>query len=279
MSESGIVYGMANAAYHALSDLGSSGLTKFMRSPFHYWSTSRDPNRPAPGEPTPAMAAGTLAHYAILEPDEVAKRYVVRPQGFDGRTKEGKAWAANCPPGLEVVSADQMQTAQRQAASVRLDPEIRALLEDGQSEVSAFWRDTATGVAGKCRPDRVVPAGTGNIIVDVKTTRDASESAFQRSVANFGYARQARWYSRGYEAASGLPVHAFVLLTVEADYPHASRAWILSDQWLAAADDEINELLPRFAECEATGVWPSYPGSVHLLEMPAWLARSTFRND
>jgi hypothetical protein len=78
------------------------------RTPYHYR------NRAAK-EPTPAMKAGTLAHCAILEPDALESRYIVQPSDIDGRTKEGKAWLAAVPAGVEVITAEQMETAQRQA--------------------------------------------------------------------------------------------------------------------------------------------------------------------
>jgi hypothetical protein len=177
----GLVYGMPNDDYHATDALGSSGLKLLRRSPAHYFGQTLDPQRPV-REATPAMKAGTLAHCAILEPDKVAERYIVRPDGLEGRTKDGKAWLAALPVGIEAATAEQMQTAQRQAAAVRALPEIGPLLANGHAEVSAFWIDEATGAQCKCRPDFVHGTPSGVILLDVKTTQDAAPDAFQRSI-------------------------------------------------------------------------------------------------
>jgi hypothetical protein len=265
----GVVHGIPNAEYHAHPALGSSGLKTLAKSPRHYWAAQLDPNRPVKEE-TAAMAAGTLAHCAILEPNKLAERYVVRPGGLDLRTKEGKAWLAAKPAGMEVVTHEQMQTAYRQHASVLSLPEVGALLATGEAEVSAFWLDEATGTPCKCRPDWVSPAGGGVVIVDIKTCQDASPKGFARAVANLRYDLQAAWYSHGFERASGLQVLGFVFAAVESDYPHAAAAYMLDDDALAKARAECDRLLALHRQCTDAGRWPGYPENIQLLTMPAW---------
>ena len=269
-----VVYGMPSDEYHAIQALGASGLRKLARSPRHFYAATLDPERPR-SEPTPAMKAGTLAHCAILEPGFLAARYIVRPDGLDGRTKEGKAWLAAVPAGVEAVTAEQMLTARRQAEAVRALPDVAALLDRGQPEVSAFWADDETGEACKCRPDWFSPAGDGGVILlDVKTTQDASPDGFPRSIANFGYHLQAAWYSDGFARASGLHVLAFVFACVEADYPHAAAVYMLDDDTLAQARAENRRLLNLYASCKRDGAWPGYPSDIGILNLPAW-ARTT----
>lgn len=268
-----VVYGMPSADYHAVPALGASGLRKLARSPRHYFAATLDPDRP-PSDPTPAMRAGTLAHCAILEPDTLAARYIVRPDGLDGRTKEGKAWLADVQPGVEVITAEQMLTATRQAASVRALPDVAALLAKGHAEVSAFWLDSETGEPCKCRPDWVAPAGDGVILLDVKTTQDASPDGFPRSIANFGYHLQAAWYSDGFERASGLRVLGFVFAAVESDYPHAAAAYMLDDESLGTARAENRRLLECYEACKSANDWPGYPTDIGILSLPAWARRA-----
>ena len=220
----GVHHGISNADYQAIPALSATGLKRMARSPLHYYATTLDPNRP-PFDSTPAMRAGTLAHCVILEPEQVAKRFVMRPAGLDLRTKEGKAWAADVQPGRDVVTEEQMLTAQRQAASIRALPEIASLLASGRAESSAFAVDPETGVLLKCRPDWYSAAGEGHIIVDIKTTQDASPDGFPRSLAKFGYHLQAVHYVDVFERATGVPVLGFVFACVESDWPHAAAAY------------------------------------------------------
>lgn len=274
----GVIHEMSNAAYHLVPALGSSGLRKLARSPAHYYAAMLDPQRPIV-EPTPAMKAGTLAHCATLEPHTLAERYVVRPEGLDGRTKEGKAWLASVPVGLEVVSAEQMQTATRQAAAIRALPEIGALLDKGRTEVSVFSVDGPTGVTLKARPDLVSPAGDDCILIDLKTTTSASPKDFARSVVNFGYAMQSVQYSDVYEQASGQKVLGFLFMATESEYPHAAAAYMLPDEWLEIARKERRRLIDLYAGCLASGKWPGYGDEIVLLEMPVWLRIPTTEGD
>lgn len=268
----GIFHGLPNADYHASWALGSSGLKKLARSPRHFYASTLDPGRPVI-DSTPAMKAGTLAHCVLLEPADVATRYIVKPQGHDGRTKEGKAWIESVTLGMEIVSSDQMLTAQRQAAAIRALPDVAKLLNNGRAEVSVFWNDEATGELCKARPDWVSPAGDGVILLDAKTATDAGPAGFAKAVANFSYAMQNVHYAEGFEAATGERVLGFVFAVAESDWPHAAAAYMLPDDWLAAARAQRRRLIDLYASCLASGAWPGYDEAIQLLDMPAWVAK------
>lgn len=267
-----IVYGLANEAYHALDALGSTGLRHLAKSPAHFYGKCVDLRRPI-NKPTPAMLAGTRAHCMLLEPAEFLNRYVVKPEGLDLRTKDGKAWQAMTEefvPPREVITEQERLTADRQAASILRLPDIAKLIEKGRTEVSAFWTDPDTGVECKCRPDLVAPAGKGVILVDVKTASSAAPDHFPRSIANYGYHLQDAWYSIGYERAAGLPVLGFVFVVVEADYPHAAAAYMIEESVREQAAAENRRLLELYARCKAANDWPGYSQSIQLVTLPPW---------
>ena len=264
----GLVRDMPAEQYHAIQALSAGGLKRLRQSPLHFWAAQLDPER-APSEPMPAMLAGTLAHTALLEPDEFARRYHVRPPGIDMRTKEGKAWAER-HASFEIVTAQQAETAQRQAKAVRALPEIAALMESGFAESSAFWIDETTGEHCKCRPDWISEAGDGVVIIDLKTCQDASKTGFPRTIANFGYHLQAAWYSDGFERATGRMVLGFVFACVEATAPHAAAAYMLDDVGLEKARAENRRLAQLYADCKALGVWPGYDQAIQVLSLPGW---------
>lgn len=262
-----IVHGMPAADYHAARGVNASTLKALRKSPAHYYGLTRDPHRP-PRETSAAMKAGTLAHAALLEPETLASRYVVKPTDLDMRTKAGKEWRA--AQALEVIDADQMAAALAQAASVKRDPEAASLLASGAAEVSAFWEDPETGRACKCRADWVHETGAGVILVDVKTCQDASPKGFARAVDAYGYHLQAAWYARGYALASGSPVLGFVFAAVESDWPHVAANYMLADDVMEAAQRENARLLRLYIDCESSGKWPGYPSGVNLLTLPKW---------
>lgn len=264
---------MPAETYHGIQAMSASGLKRMRRSPAHFFGMQLDPNRPPPGEPTPAMKAGTLMHTCIFEPDHVSARYVVAPEDVDFRTKAGKDWKAGvlaAQPGIEIIDTTQMAVAQAQARNIRALPEVASLLADGYGEASAFWIDEATGELCKCRPDWTSPAGDGVILVDGKSTVDASPDGFARVIWNMDYALQAAWYVDGFEAATGLRVHGFVFAAAESAWPHAAAAYMLDDEVLDWARRKNRELLNRYAECKKSGQWPAYDTSIQLIAMPAW---------
>lgn len=265
----GLIQDMPAETYHGIAAMSAGGLRRMAVTPRHFFGLQLDPNRPPQGEPTPAMKAGTLFHCALFEPDTVGLRYVAKPAGLDGRTKEVRAWAAE-HAGREIVDQAQIDAAQRMAVNVRALPEIGELMAEGVGESSAFWIDEKTGEQCKCRPDWYSPAGDGVILLDGKSCKDASPNGFARSIWNWRYDLQAAWYSDGFEIATGKKVHGFVFCAVESDWPHAAAAYMLDDQVLDAARRENRRLLDQYAECKRTSVWPGYPETISLITLPAW---------
>lgn len=267
----GLVRDLPAERYHAIPAMSAGGLKRMRQSPAHFYGLQLDPARP-PATTTPAMAAGTLFHTALFEPEAIDDRYVLRPDGIDLRTKEGKAWAATCA-GRTIVTHAEWSAASTQAANVLALPDVAALMADGYGEASAFWLDDDTGELCKCRPDWTSPVGDGVILVDGKSCQDASADGFGRAIWNYGYHLQAAWYSDGFEAATGLQVHGFVFAAVESAWPHAAAAYMLGDDVLDRARRENRRLLNLYAECKRTGVWPGYGHGIQLINLPAWAQR------
>jgi hypothetical protein len=260
---------MSNAAYHAADGLNNSTLSSLAKSPAHCYALHQAPGRPQ-RIATPAMMGGTLAHCAILEPHELAARYAVRPAVLDLRTKAGKEWVDCIPAGVDVITEDQRDNAEKQRAAVFNVSELAELLDNGAPELSAFWTDPATGILCKCRPDWMSPAGDGSVILlDVKTTTDADPKAFAKTVLQYGYHRQAAWYSNGYERATGHQVLAFVFAVVTNSYPFLASACVLDEQFLALGADDCRELLDEYADCKQSGYWPAFTG-MNVVPAPAW---------
>jgi hypothetical protein len=76
--------------------------------------------------------------------------------------------------------------------SVLNDEVIRKVLKNSGYQKSLVWTDARTGLRIKTRPDVEKENSKGKVIVvDIKTTQDASPSAFARQAANLDYPLQA----------------------------------------------------------------------------------------
>ena len=261
----GARHGMSFADYLAVPAMSNSGLKLMRKSPAHYIA-GQDPD----AEQKPSLRRGSLLHTLVLEPHTMVARYRVKPEGMNFATKDGKAWRDETPEGVEIITAAEHRTAQRQAKNLRAVPEIAALLGDGSSEVSFFWLDESTGQTCKGRADWVFRTPAGVILLDLKTTEDASPEGFSRASARYVYHMQAAWYSDGWHRATGDNVLGFVFGAVESGWPNVAQAYMLDDEATEKGRAECRALLNRFAMCRDADTWPAYAEAIQPITLPAW---------
>ena len=265
----GIVDGLPFDQYLAGREVSKSGLwTLHTRSPLHA-ITEREPNE--------AMRVGTAIHCAVLEPDEFEARFVRGPDDRRGnRWKEAIEEArAN---GMDCLTAGDYDAAVHIRDTVVLrDPLLRRLTSGGTvREVSAFWTDTETGLRCRARPDAYAP--DLKMIVDLKTTKNASAAKWFRRVLDFGYHVQEPHYMDGWRRAGG-EADAFVFIVIETDPPYAHQIFELAPPDIREGEAIRREALTKWAECEASGIWPGYPPGVQQLALPKWAFELTDPED
>ena len=247
---------MNNADYHADPAVSASHLHAIAKSPQHYWSRYLDPQR-QPVEPTAAMRLGSLVHCAVLEPEELHKRY---RHCLPRNTKAGKERAAEiAAAGLEAVTESDMDLALAMAVSVRSHPVAAELLSVGLAEQSVWWDDPATGLRCKCRPDWI----NGLTFVDLKTTTDASAD-FARSVAQYRYHVQQAHYLQSHIA------DRFIFLAVEKTFPYAVGVYELDADAVAVGEQLRQSNLQAIANCKDAQAWPGYTDQIQTLSLPRW---------
>lgn len=224
-------------------------------------------------EPTPSMVLGSAFHCAVLEPERFHERYAVKPEGIDRRTKAGKeafaAWEAE-NAGKEVLDSEQMETIKGMRDSLLAHPLVGALWKQhGISERTIISRDEETGLPLKCRIDRVFPAASASIAIDLKTCASARPDEFNRVVANFRYYVQAAYYRDLLEKADGKE-WTFIFIAVETKAPFSVAVYQVSE-WLPLGVARYRRDLAKLAECMKTGEWRGYEVPNDELPMPKWL--------
>lgn len=248
--------------YRAEAGISKSDLDHIAppRTPAHYRAHKEGL---LPVAETPALRFGSLLHTAVLEPKTLD--VVCKPDGFDGRTKEGKAWLAENAERT-VVSRDEMTALDEITANVHAHPVAGRLLKEGRAEQSLFAHN-GHGQLLKCRPD-FMPENC-NVLVDLKTTAAADYGSFAKSLFSYRYHVQAAYYLDICKAL-GLPYTTFVFVAVEKVAPFAVVTYQIDDDAIEAGRAEYQRDLALIRHCEAKNEWPGYPDELLPISLPEW---------
>lgn len=273
----GIYSGVPIEAYHGDLCVGpsvsSSGLrTIESKTPLHYYATSYlNPDR-EPEERNEALNFGKAAHTLLLGESGFRDKYAVRPEAWrDWRTKASQEWRAEQEKaGRTVLISSQIKAIRGIARSLEAHPLVRQGILHGLVEHTIVCKDHATGVWLKIRPD-VVPMADG-VLVDAKSTTDASPEAVRRSILNLGYPMQGALGTIVMKEALGITITDFVLVFLEKDEPHAVAITAIDNEWIYWARRQVRRAIDKFARCVEASEWPGYDTET-TVHMPDWLRK------
>lgn len=255
---------MSNEEYHSSPGVSRSSLwTIHSRTPAHYKYGER---KAKDGD---ALAIGTAIHTAILEPEEFLHRIFRGPAD-----RRGNKWAEACSAARlsgcdEILRDGDFEMVLRIRDSAAKNSTLNALRRGLVIESSAFYEET-DGTILRCRPDGYHPSS--ELMVDIKSTADASEAGFASSVARYGYHVQDPYYSDVWQAAGGGNVSGFIFLAFEKEPPYLVADYELD----MTAQDEGRRIyksaLEKYRQCMASGEWPGYASGPKTLSLPRWAA-------
>jgi len=250
---------LTNTEYHSHSAISSSDVKAVASKTLEHW-------RGQVRKEKAAFDMGTAVHAMLLQPDDdLITRGPIDRRG--DKWKDLKL-AADLDGKLLLTSGDY-DIAQAMSESAMRNATARELLshKDLICEASFFAIDPVTGIEIKCRPDGCTKSG---LLLDVKTTRDASPDGFAREVHKFGYHIQAAFYTRVLRA-SGLPADQMHFIAVEKEPPYAVGVHILTKEYLYLADQVVTRTLEQISRAQSenrfTTGWPD----VNVISLPRWL--------
>lgn len=256
--------------YRAAPGISASKIKRALRSLEHMDTET---------EATAAMQLGTALHMAMLEPDRFAAEYVVAE--LDRRTKAGKEAAAEHEAaGRTVLSQSTGDAINAMRESLLRAPASREFFDGSaklSTEVSVFWRDEdvhpETAVDCKLRADAIVK-GAG-IILDLKTTQDASRDGFARSVANMHYHVQAAHYLSPTAYSDRYPKR-FLFVAVETSAPWSVGIYELDAGAMEVGFELRERGIRRIIDADAREQWRGYAAGLEpqSLALPAWALRA-----
>jgi len=263
------IYDISDEVYHADpiegGSLSSSGAKTILKAPALF-----NHQQHAGQEYKDVFDFGTAAHSVVLGTGSLLAVLDFKDWRASGAVAAKKeARQAGLTPILtkDKVIVDAMAEALKGCA------QAVGLLDGrkGRAEQSVFWEDC--GAWFRARPDFLYNEPRDGedylICVDYKTTLDASDSAFEKTIINYDYHMQAAHYSAGVEAVTGLPVK-FVFIAQEKTAPYLVNTFILSNSLLAMGSERMDQAITVWRECRATGVWPGYPPETKIAVASHW---------
>ena len=273
------------ATYHRFRAASASGLRVIhAKTPAHLRQSWDEQDKPSL-----ALVLGTLIHGLVLEPQMPLPRIAIVPDTYtvpaDAKPAKGAPQAGEVVPwnnrakycrdwralqeaaGKIVLDAEDMATVRECAQAVEANDEAAKLLRKCIHRESTLVWETEARTPCKARLD----AWGDGIVVDIKTTTDASPDGFRRHAYDLGYHLQAAWYVDGLEALTGGRA-SFYFVAVEKDSRLVTVHHATHD-FLQRGREAYGRALAQFEEAWASGVWPGYAPGIHDLDVPEWVVR------
>ena len=258
---------MTNAEYHAHKAISKSKLDAARKSGRHLYDMLYGP----PRDSTAAFDMGTVLHASAL-PGENADDIAVRmPAGMKKTTKEGIAFKKE-HQGKIILNSSDAYAVDQMMLSLREHPFSAGLVNGdlkGKAEQSFFCTDSETGLELKARPDFILD--DYSLILDLKTTADASPKGFQSSVAKFRYFVQASHYLDVVEGATGTRPQAFLFVAVEKTRPFSTAVYMADQAMIDLGKQQAREDLNNIAQWIADDKFPGYSERVEEISLPKWM--------
>jgi hypothetical protein len=271
---------MPAAEYYADKSDSYSSLEDFRYSVRYYRAKYITKTLPKE-EVTEALHFGTAFDTLLLTPADFEKTVLVKPE-WDARSNAGKAIRDQFlaeSKGKTWLSEKNIDIIKAMVEATKENRAVIELLAEGVPQYTL--KHDKFGIPYKCRMDWV--KDTDNIIVDVKTTDDASPDAFARSVVNYGYHRQAASYSANLLMHKhGIPLEAitgetlprkirFIFIACSKQPPHDCFTYELEDSGINLGFLQFKETLATLIECRRTDMWiPLMYHRINFIPLPRW---------
>lgn len=258
INEPGVYQNLDFDEYTAIDAVNNSTLSRYITAPILAKYDSKISKE--------AADIGRAVHL-ILEPDKIEDSIVLKPLGLRRGTEAYDTFYEQ-NAGKIILTEASYSMALGMLKSLVSSSEVRELVdscEDAELSVVSFDEKYSTGLLKKCRVDAYSPSR--KIAIDIKTCADASPSGFAKSYANYGYYRQAAFYTSCLKEM-GLPAQKFYFICVEKSAPYLTAIYQVNPLDLLLGDKEIKGLMTEYKQSLETDVWSGYTSGV--VNLPAW---------
>jgi hypothetical protein len=158
------------------------------------------------------------------------------------------------------------------ATMVRDNKEIQPYLThpSAKPEVSIVSVEKVRGLDIVCKGRADLITMDNTVIVDLKTTEDASAEGFSKSFMSYGYWMQAAHYISICRQA-GIPIEKFIFIAVEKSPPYCTALYELDASSLEKAFAIRQRLMENLSSCIAANDFPAHAKGVTSLNLPPWI--------
>lgn len=249
--------------YFASPSISASDIDHLRRSPAHFKAHREGKLK----RDTAAIRLGGLIHRYLLQPETLDNAFHIKPEGMSFANREGKAWRAD-HADKPIIEAREWEAMKAVPHAIARDPAARQMFVDGWPELSCYVTDE-NGTERRSKFDFFSPAG--NMLPDVKTTHDAREEAFQKTLYNLSMGVRAAFYLDNAKLA-GYEKDHYVLVAVESTPPYNVVPWRIDPAVIRAGRAVYQKALQTYRDCAESGRWPGYDyGSpVPTISFPGW---------
>lgn len=267
-----IIHNEPIGPYHGrdAKTLGSTRIGHYREHGPVWWDLRYNQGAVQQPEASEAQRQGSLLDCMMTEADQFPSRYIAKPRNMSFATKEGKAWRAEQPDGVEIVPGEWIEIATDCCRAIGEHQTAADMIGDPRCGRQVSLRHAlGNGLTLQSRPDFLLLNGdmTGWYI-DLKKTDDLD--AFGRKAIDYGYHRQlalAQWLA----ARAGYRIDAYLLV---AEWQRGSRARLfkMPERCLEIGWLEVKQTVDEIAQRFADNDWADdHDGGVDELEIPGWM--------
>ena len=248
--------------YYANRALSHSKLSCLAQNPMEFRMRYVDDPPSLPPKESDAFAMGHAVHCLALEPESFADRFFVLPK-IDRRTKEGKAAYAEIQEASKsktLLDGDDYADAIACVQALNNHAEFATIMAQPKRVEVPFEFDLF-GHRFKAKPDCIVDSM--RLIVDIKTTDDASPHKWQWSAVDYGYHRQAWIYQEALMRSTDA-AYRFVFAVVEKPKPSTRgipptvALYELDPFTVEMGEQDVYTLVQDYEHRQHIGWWQQY---------------------
>jgi exodeoxyribonuclease VIII len=309
LDENGLVH---DGIHHLLDErvyrndpaIAISDLKEMSLSPLHFWSKKFGGYR---AEQTEAQEIGTLTHLSVLEPEEYARKTVLKPADAPRKPTDAQRnakkpsedtiaaikwwddWSAVNAGKTELSQDDSTQIAGI-TQGVMSNADAVKLMDGALKEVAMFKTIVVNGVTIRTKGKAdIICSSKGSdaeAIADLKTVDRgyANPDDFSYSIKKWGYAQQAAWYIDLYNMLTAtddpfttdVKKSRWVFIVAEKLPPYVCVTLELDEDSIEAGRAINKRHLETLAECFKTNVWERpLNGMRGRVSIPEWARKKS----